>query len=75
LKCESKQKFLKKTTQGAVKALAVLAQAQRLRAFRAIVVAGAEGLTPSTLGDLLQIAPRALSFHLKTLSHAGLVSA
>ena len=59
----------------AVEALAALAQAQRLRAFRALVVAGAEGLTPSALAALLQLAPSALSFHLKALSHAGLVSA
>jgi DNA-binding transcriptional ArsR family regulator len=58
-----------------VEALAALAQAQRLRAFRALVVAGSEGLTPSALASLLQIAPSALSFHLKALSHAGLVSA
>ena len=58
-----------------VQALAALAQGQRLRAFRALVVAGAEGLTPSALGALLQLAPSALSFHLKALSHAGLVSA
>ncbi len=58
-----------------VEALAALAQAQRLRAFRALVVAGTEGLTPSALAALLQIAPSALSFHLKALSHAGLVSA
>lgn len=57
-----------------VEALAALAQAQRLRAFRALVVAGAEGLTPSALAALLQIAPSALSFHLKALNHAGLVS-
>ncbi len=57
-----------------VEALAALAQAQRLRAFRALVVAGPEGLTPSALAALLQIAPSALSFHLKTLNHAGLVS-
>ncbi|WP_370444575.1 ArsR/SmtB family transcription factor [Limnohabitans sp. Rim8] len=58
-----------------VEALAALAQGQRLRAFRALVVAGKEGLTPSALAALLQIAPSALSFHLKNLSHAGLVSA
>lgn len=57
-----------------VEALAALAQGQRLRAFRALVVAGAEGLTPSALSGLLDVAPSALSFHLKTLSHAGLVS-
>ncbi len=58
-----------------VEALAALAQGQRLRAFRALVVAGAEGLTPSAIASLLDMAPSALSFHLKALSHAGLVSA
>jgi ArsR family transcriptional regulator, arsenate/arsenite/antimonite-responsive transcriptional repressor len=58
----------------AVRALAALAQTQRLRAFRALVVAGAQGLTPSTMAALLDIAPSALSFHLKELSHSGLVS-
>ena len=57
-----------------VEALAALAQAQRLRAYRALVVAGSEGLTPSAISALLQLAPSALSFHLKALSHAGLVS-
>ena len=58
-----------------VEALAALAQSQRLRAFRALVVAGSEGLTPSAWSALLDLAPSALSFHLKALSHAGLVSA
>jgi ArsR family transcriptional regulator len=67
---------LTKTTEShVVEALAALAQAQRLRAFRALVVAGSDGLTPSALADLLQLTPSALSFHLKALSHAGLVSA
>jgi ArsR family transcriptional regulator, arsenate/arsenite/antimonite-responsive transcriptional repressor len=59
----------------AVKALAALAQAQRLRAFRALVAAGADGLTPGTMAEQLQVAPSALSFHLKELAHSGLVSA
>jgi ArsR family transcriptional regulator, arsenate/arsenite/antimonite-responsive transcriptional repressor len=59
----------------ALSALAALAQTQRLRAFRALVVAGAEGLTPSAIAVLLDIAPSALSFHLKELAHSGLVSA
>jgi ArsR family transcriptional regulator len=58
-----------------IEAMAALAQSQRLRAFRALVVAGEEGLTPSALSTLLTVTPSALSFHLKTLSHAGLVSA
>ena len=57
-----------------VKALAALAQAQRLRAFRALVVAGPEGLTPGAIAEQLGVGASALSFHLKELSHAGLVS-
>lgn len=58
----------------AVKALAALAQTQRLRAFRALVVAGADGLTPGAMAEHLGIAASALSFHLKELAHSGLVS-
>lgn len=58
----------------AVKSLAALAQAQRLRAFRALVVAGLEGLTPGALAEALGVSPSALSFHLKELANAGLVS-
>lgn len=57
----------------AVRSLAALAQPQRLRAFRALVVAGQEGLTPGAMAALLGVAPSALSFHLKELAHAGLV--
>lgn len=58
----------------AVVSLAALAQPHRLRAFRALVVAGHAGLTPGTLAEGLGIAPSALSFHLKELMHAGLVT-
>lgn len=58
----------------ALRALAALAQVQRLRAFRALVVAGPEGLTPGFLGEQLGVSPSALSFHLKELAHADLVS-
>lgn len=58
----------------AVKALAALAQAQRLRTFRALVVAGPAGLTPGAIGAMLGVTPSALSFHLKELAHSGLVS-
>lgn len=57
----------------AVKALAALAQAQRLRVFRALVVAGPDGLTPGVMAEQLATAPSALSFHLKELVHAGLI--
>ena len=58
----------------AVKALAALAAPARLRAFRALVVAGPEGLTPGAMAEQLDVAPSALSFHLKELTHAALVS-
>jgi ArsR family transcriptional regulator len=59
----------------AVRALAALAQPMRLRIFRALVVAGADGMTPGMLADLLELAPSGLSFHLKELTHAGLADA
>ena len=58
----------------AVRSLAALAQALRLRVFRALVVAGPEGLTPGTLAEQLEVAGNTLSFHLKELAHAGLVT-
>lgn len=58
----------------AVRALAALAQAQRLRTFRALVVAGPDGMTPGTIAERLEVAPSALSFHLKELAHSGLVN-
>ena len=58
----------------AVSALGALAHAQRLRVFRSLVVAGPEGLTPSVLADQLDVARNSLSFHLKELAHAGLVT-
>ena len=57
-----------------VRALASLAQEVRLRVFRALVVAGPAGLTPGDLAAQLEVAPNTLSFHLKELSHAGLIS-
>ena len=58
----------------AVRALAALAQAQRLRVFRALVVAGPGGMTPGVMAEQLASAPSALSFHLKELANSGLVS-
>jgi len=58
----------------AVASLAALAQGMRLRVFRALVGAGPEGMTPGTLAATLGVPASTLSFHLKELMHAGLVS-
>ena len=58
-----------------VRALGALAQETRLKLFRLLVVAGQGGLTPGHMAERLAVSPTALSFHLKELSHAGLVSA
>jgi DNA-binding transcriptional ArsR family regulator len=58
----------------AVAALAALAQGMRLRVFRALVGAGPQGLTPGALAATLGVPASTLSFHLKELMHAGLVS-
>jgi len=60
--------------QAAVAALAALAQEARLRVFRALVGAGPDGLTPGALSAMLDIPASTLSFHLKELVHADLVS-
>lgn len=60
--------------QSAVTSLAALAQGMRLRIFRALVGAGPEGMTPSALGATLDVPGSTLSFHLKELMHAGMVS-
>ena len=58
----------------AVTALAALAQGMRLRVFRALVGAGPQGMTPSALSATLDVPASTLSFHLKELLHAQLVS-
>jgi ArsR family transcriptional regulator, arsenate/arsenite/antimonite-responsive transcriptional repressor len=57
-----------------VRALAALAQPVRLQVFRALVVAGSQGLTPGTMAEALGVPQNSLSFHLKELSNAGLVT-
>ena len=57
-----------------VRALGALAQPLRLQVFRALVVAGPQGLTPGTMSEALGVPQNSLSFHLKELSNAGLVT-
>ncbi len=58
----------------AVVSLAALAQGMRLRIFRTLIGSGPQGMTPGALAVTLDVAPSTLSFHLKELLHAGLVS-
>jgi ArsR family transcriptional regulator, arsenate/arsenite/antimonite-responsive transcriptional repressor len=58
----------------AVLALAALAQAMRLRVFRALIGAATQGMTPGELSATLGVPGSTLSFHLKELMHAGLVT-
>jgi len=58
----------------AVSALAALAQDSRLAVFRLLVRFAPEGLTPGVIGEQLGLPAPTLSFHLKTLAQAGLVT-
>ncbi len=63
----------------AIIALAALAQGTRLSIFRALVrahslKAGEGGLAAGDIAEALDVAPATLSFHLKEMFHAGLVS-
>lgn len=57
-----------------VQALAALAQESRLAVFRLLVKRGPDGYTPGELQEKLAIAAPTLSFHLKELQRAGLLS-
>ncbi len=59
----------------AVKALAALAQQSRLAIFRLLVRRGPAGLPVGRIGERLRIAPATLSFHLKELTRAELLTA
>ncbi len=62
------------TEQEVVRALAALAQQSRLQIFRRLVVAGQEGMTPTRLCEALALPGTGLSFHLKELARAGLIT-
>jgi len=61
-------------TKTAVTALAALAQETRLSTFRLLIAAGESGLPAGELAARLNVPPATLSFHLKELAHAGLVT-
>ncbi|WP_045227242.1 ArsR/SmtB family transcription factor [Methyloterricola oryzae] len=61
-------------TRTAVRSLTALAQETRLAIFRLLVQAGPEGLAAGKISESLGLVPSSLSFHLKELARADLVS-
>jgi len=59
----------------AIRSLAALAHESRLAIFRLLVTAGPEGLPAGEIAQQLAVPPSSLSFHLKDLAYAELVSA
>jgi DNA-binding transcriptional ArsR family regulator len=57
-----------------VDSLTALAHPLRLQVFRALVVTGQPGLTPAVMQEALGVPATTLSFHLKELAVAGLVT-
>lgn len=57
-----------------VTALAALAQPTRLAIYRLLVVQGEAGMAAGRVAEKLAVSPATLSFHFKTLAHAGLIA-
>lgn len=62
-----------KTTE-AVRALSALSQETRLDIFRLLVQQGTSGLAAGEIAEQLRVSPATLSFHLKELTHAKLIT-
>ncbi|HWB50647.1 MAG TPA: helix-turn-helix domain-containing protein [Stellaceae bacterium] len=58
----------------ALAALAALSQETRLDLFRLLVTVGPEGLSAGVIADRVGVLPASLTFHLKELQHAGLIT-
>jgi ArsR family transcriptional regulator, arsenate/arsenite/antimonite-responsive transcriptional repressor len=56
-----------------VKALSALAQPTRLALYRLLVACGPQGMAAGQVAEKLKVSPATLSFHFRTLSHAGLI--
>ena len=61
-------------TQSAVPVFEALSSAARLDIYRLLVKTGPQGLVAGEIGSALGIAPTNLSFHLKAMAYAQLVS-
>jgi len=62
-------------TKDAIRSLAALAHNSRLEIFRLLVQKGPEGMAASAIAEKLGLPNATLSFHIKGLTHAGLVDA
>ncbi|MYM81029.1 metalloregulator ArsR/SmtB family transcription factor [Duganella sp. FT50W] len=61
-------------TKDVLAALAAIAQESRLAVFRLLVQVGPAGMAASKIAEHLDVAPSSLSFHLKELTHARLIT-
>jgi ArsR family transcriptional regulator len=61
-------------TEDVISALSALAQESRLAVFRLLVQAGPEGMAATKISERLGVPPSSLSFHLKEMAHAGLLT-
>lgn len=61
-------------TNEAIAALTALAQESRLAIFRLLIRTGRAGLPAGKIGEALGMSSSALSFHLKELVHADLIT-
>jgi len=62
-------------TEKAIEALAALAQESRLGIYRLLIRQGPQGLTAGSIAERMEMPGATLSFHLKELAHAGMVTA
>jgi len=60
-------------SKAAISSLLALAQESRLTIFRMLVQAGPNGMSAGKIGEITEIAPSSVSFHIKELVNAGLV--
>jgi ArsR family transcriptional regulator, arsenate/arsenite/antimonite-responsive transcriptional repressor len=58
----------------ALTALSALSQETRLDLFRLLVTVGPDGLSAGIIADRLGVLPASLTFHLKELQHAGMIT-
>jgi DNA-binding transcriptional ArsR family regulator len=62
------------TSTQVVEALSALAQHTRLEIYRLLVSCGPQGMAAGQVAERLKVSPANMSFHFRTLSHAGLIS-